>query len=132
VLKHVTFTGMLEGEDKLAALAESDIFVLPSYTESFGIAIVEAMACGLPVLISKRVNIWREVVHAHAGMAVECSADDLARALLHLVDHPADRARMGNNGKLFVAERFTWTKVASDMIAAYQLAIDHRLAPESI
>ena len=129
VLNHVTFSGMLEGENKLAAFADSDLFVLPSYTESFGITVLEAMACGLPVLISDRVKIWREVVDAHAGIAVECSVEHLARGLLYLIDHPEDRVRMGENGKLLVAGQFTWNKVASDLISAYQLAIGHRLAP---
>ncbi|MHA1569777.1 MAG: glycosyltransferase, partial [Alphaproteobacteria bacterium] len=64
---HATFTGRLAGADSLALLADADIFVLSSYTENFGIAVVEAMACGLPVLISDRVNIWREVAAAGAG-----------------------------------------------------------------
>ena len=60
----VTFTGMLHGKMKLAVMQDAAVFVLPSYTENFGISVVEAMACGLPVIISDKVNIWREVAGA--------------------------------------------------------------------
>src|ERR1019366_5643046 len=65
VLGRGTFAGMLEGERKDAAFAAADIFVLPSYTENFGIAIAEAAAAGLPVIVSNKVNIWREISDAH-------------------------------------------------------------------
>ncbi len=58
----VTFTGMLTGNPKWGAFAASEAFVLPSHQENFGIAVVEALACGRPVLISNKVNIWREIV----------------------------------------------------------------------
>ncbi len=58
---------MLLGEEKLAALRDARMFVLSSYSENFGLAVIEAMACGLPVVISDRVNIWREVAAAGPG-----------------------------------------------------------------
>ena len=66
VLGRTTFTGMLLGPDKLAVLRDASLFVLPSYSENFGLAVIEAMAAGLPVIISDQVNIWREV-EAGAG-----------------------------------------------------------------
>jgi glycosyltransferase involved in cell wall biosynthesis len=71
----VTFTGMLSGNMKWGALAAADVFMLPSHQENFGIAVVEAMACSTPVLISNKVNIWREITMSDAGFADE---DDLA------------------------------------------------------
>ncbi|MCX5892045.1 MAG: glycosyltransferase, partial [Deltaproteobacteria bacterium] len=64
---YATFTGRLLGEEKPAALRDARMFVLPSYSENFGLAVVEALACGLPVVISDQVNIWREVEAAGAG-----------------------------------------------------------------
>jgi glycosyltransferase involved in cell wall biosynthesis len=64
----VTWTGMLTGETKWAAFRAADAFVLPSHQENFGVAVVEAMACSLPVLISVKVNIWREILSDGAGM----------------------------------------------------------------
>jgi glycosyltransferase involved in cell wall biosynthesis len=65
----VTFTGMLRGAAKWGALRASEVFVLPSHQENFGVAVAEALAMGTPALVSNQVNIWREVVDGGAGMA---------------------------------------------------------------
>jgi glycosyltransferase involved in cell wall biosynthesis len=67
----ITFTGMLTGNLKWGAFAAAEAFVLPSHQENFGIAVVEALACSTPVLISNKVNIWREIVNDGAGFADE-------------------------------------------------------------
>src|SRR6266576_6110377 len=67
----ITFCGMLSGNLKWGAFSAADAFVLPSHQENFGIAVVEALACGTPVLISNKVNIWREIVGDGAGFADE-------------------------------------------------------------
>jgi glycosyltransferase involved in cell wall biosynthesis len=69
ISERVTWTGMLEGAAKWGALRAADVFVLPSHQENFGIAVAEALAMGLPTLLSTQVNIWREVVAAGAGLA---------------------------------------------------------------
>lgn len=119
VLDRVTFTGMLLGEEKLAVLGDADLFVLPSYSESFGIVVAEAMACGLPVVISNRVNICREVAQAQAGMVIDCDAGQLTAALLALLEDPPNRKLMGENGKRLVAATFSWDEVAGQMIKVY-------------
>lgn len=74
----VSWLGMLNGEVKWGALRCADAFVLPSHSENFGVAVVEALACGTPVLISKMVNIWREIEIDGAGIA---GSDDLEGTL---------------------------------------------------
>ena len=71
----IIFPGMLTGDVKWGALAAADAFVLPSHQENFGIAVVEALACGTPVLISNKINIWREIEADGAGLVEN---DDLA------------------------------------------------------
>ena len=71
----VSWPGMLTGDEKWGAFHSADAFVLPSHQENFGIAVAEALACGLPVLISNRVNIWREVRLHEAGLV---EGDDLS------------------------------------------------------
>ena len=118
------FTGLLQGEDKLAALADADLFVLPSYSENFGIAVIEAMACGLPVVISDRVNIWREIVADGAGLATPLEADAVAAAMARLLADPGLRRTMGEAGRRSVARRYAWDHVAEALEAAYRAIIE--------
>jgi glycosyltransferase involved in cell wall biosynthesis len=78
--------GMLEGEAKWGALYGCDAFVLPSHQENFGIAVVEALACNKPVLISNKVNIWREIAEDGAGVVEEDSVEGTARMLQRFVE----------------------------------------------
>ena len=116
----VLFTGMLLDKDKLAVLRDSDIFVLPSYSESFGLAVIEAMACGLPVVISDRVGIFKEIMAARAGSIVACEEEKLTDALTHLLDNPGLRREMGENGRRLVQDQFTWDAAAQRMLRCYQ------------
>jgi glycosyltransferase involved in cell wall biosynthesis len=70
----ITWTGMVTGKRKWGALRAAEVFVLPSHQENFGIVVAEALAAGLPTLISNQVNIWREIEHDGAGLVAN---DDL-------------------------------------------------------
>lgn len=103
----VVFAGMLQGEMKQGALASADAFILPSHQENFGMSVVEALAVGLPVLISERVNIWREIDADQAGYV---ESDDLA-GTTRLVERwlhttPDRREVMGANARKCFARRF--------------------------
>jgi len=114
-----TFTGMLQDETKMAALNDAEMFVLPSYSENFGIAVIEAMACGLPVVISDKVNIWPEISTAKAGLVVPCDVTRVANAMAELLDDPARASGMGNNGKNLVEERYSWPIASRAMEDVY-------------
>ncbi|HMJ91093.1 MAG TPA: glycosyltransferase [Candidatus Acidoferrum sp.] len=81
ITDRVVWTGMLNGNLKWGALRSAEVFVLPSHQENFGIAIVEALACGVAVLISHGVNIWREIVRAGAGFADSDDVEGTTRIL---------------------------------------------------
>ena len=126
VLDRVTFAGMLRDEFKNAAFKIAEIFVLPSYSENFGIAIVEAMARGLPVIISERVNIWREIADAAAGLVIKCDATELAVALSTLLDDYELRQAMGERGRQMVDRTFTWEVAAGQMVNLYERILKER------
>jgi glycosyltransferase involved in cell wall biosynthesis len=73
--KELSWAGMLQGDLKWGAFRAAEALVLPSHQENFGFSVVEALACGTPVLISNKVNIWREILQDAAGMVAE---DDLS------------------------------------------------------
>jgi glycosyltransferase involved in cell wall biosynthesis len=118
--ERTTFVGMLDHRAKLACFRDSAMFVLPSYSENFGLAIVEAMACGLPVAISDRVNIWREIETAGAGLVAPPEIGAVARQIETLVDDPARAAAMGEKGRALVSERYSWAKIARDLETVYR------------
>lgn len=73
------------GPQKFEALADSEIFVLPSYSENFANALFEALACGVPSVISNQVNSWPEIAAAGAGVVVDTKVDELITALRELL-----------------------------------------------
>lgn len=87
----ITWTGMISGAVKWGALRAAQIFVLPSHQENFGIVVAEALAAGLPTLISNKVNIWREVEADGAGMVSEDTVVGVSNLLQSYVDMAAER-----------------------------------------
>jgi glycosyltransferase involved in cell wall biosynthesis len=115
----VVFTGMLLGSDKLAAFADADLFVLPSYQENFGIAVAEAMAAGLPVVISDQVNIHAEVTAAGAGGVVPTETAALSAELSRWVHDAALRRSAGLRAREFAFGRYDWAAIADRWIGHY-------------
>ena len=81
VAERITWTGMLTGLMKWGALAAAEVFVLPSHQENFGIVVAEALACKVPVIISDKVNIWREIQSYNAGLICQDSIPSAEAAL---------------------------------------------------
>jgi glycosyltransferase involved in cell wall biosynthesis len=119
-----TFTGMVLGPERLAVLRDAGLFVLPSYSENFGLAVIEAMAAGLPVIISHRVNLWREVKDAGAGRVIPCDPAALADQIMDLLDHPEAAAALAHNGRSLVEASFQWPRIAQRLAEAYSRIID--------
>lgn len=116
----VTFTGRLTGRDKFDAFACADIFVLPSYSENFGMAVVEAMACGIPVVISNRVGIYKEVKKNQAGVVINTNVEELHEGIKRLLENSHLRKSVAENGKKLVEEYYSIDKVADKMIEEYR------------
>lgn len=120
VADKATRTGMIEGEVKGAALAATSVFALPSYSENFGIAVLEAMAAGVPVAISDQVNLWRGVERGAAGLVSPCNTDAFTGLLERLLGDPAGAQRMGEAGRALAREKFTWPRIAGALETLYE------------
>ena len=114
----IVWAGFLEGDSKKAAMADADIFVLPSYSENFGVAAVEAMAAGLPVIVSDQVGIHRRIAEANAGLVVSCQEEALTGALLRLLDAPSLRCQMAQSGRE-LAQTFSPSAVSRQLMELY-------------
>ena len=115
----VLFTGMLRGRDRVEAFVDADLFALPSYQENFGIAVVESLAAGCPVLLSDQVNIYREIVAGGVGSAVPTQVDPLARELKRWMTDGSARRTASSIAPTFVRERYDAAAVAKRWVHTY-------------
>jgi glycosyltransferase involved in cell wall biosynthesis len=123
VANRITWPGMLQGEMKWGAFYASEAFVLPSHQENFGIAVAEALGCGLSVLISDKVNIWREISHDGAGIVAPDTAQGTEQLLKRwLALGSLERAEMGARASALFARRFTVDAMATGLIDTIQEA----------
>lgn len=103
----IHFVGMLQGDAKWGAFHGCEAFVLPSHQENFGIAVVEALACGKPVLISDQVNIWREIVHAGGGLVGKDSEQGTFELLVRWIESDGiEKRHMSENALKSYARHF--------------------------
>lgn len=116
----VTFTGMLIGKEKIGAYKGSDIFVLPSYSENFGMVAVEAMACGIPVIISNKVGIYKEVERNKAGIIIDTNSKSLYQGIKLLLEDSELRKEIAMNGRRLAKDYYDIDKVADKMTEAYR------------
>ncbi|MDP3015298.1 MAG: glycosyltransferase [bacterium] len=124
--KSVLFAGMLAGGEKIAALQDSNIFVMPSYSESFGMSVVEAMSVGKPVVVTKGVGISSYIVSAKAGIVVEKNEAELSEAIISLLENAGMGKKMGENGKILVEGEFSEDKISKKFLEEYQSIINEK------
>lgn len=123
----IIWVGFVAGEEKLSMLAAADLFVLPSYSENFGIAVVEAMAAGLPVIISDQVGIHHEVSRGNAGLVIACQVAELKDALMLLGTNSQQRRILGDNGRHLVAELFSQAAMTRHLLAMYEQVLTQKV-----
>jgi len=126
VADRITWPGMLQGDVKWGAFYASEAFVLPSHQENFGIAVAESLACGLPVLISDKVNIWREVQWAGAGFVAPDTREGAYETLRRWLDlAPEQRLEMAAAGRRLFAEQFSVERMADSLLHTLQRVQTH-------
>lgn len=129
ILDRVVFTGLLTGNDKRAAFACADLFVLSSYSEGFSNAVLEALAAGLPVVITEQCN-FPEVSEHQAGLVVAAAPAPVADAISTLLADDACRIGMGQNGRKLVMQNYVWPAVAGSFSDLYRSLVENRRARE--
>jgi glycosyltransferase involved in cell wall biosynthesis len=117
--------GFVDGAEKGSLLKSADLFVLSSYHENFGIAVAEAMAASLPVIVTDRVNIHEEIQKGGAGLVVSPTVDSVCAAIRKMLDDPELRVSMGKRGSQLVANKFSPVTITQDTLQVYQDVIQN-------
>jgi glycosyltransferase involved in cell wall biosynthesis len=122
----VVFRGPVQAEEKTELLLGASLVVLPSYSENFGMAVLEAMALGRPVVVTPEVGLAEAVAQTDSGIVVDGAPDELGPAIRKLLGDPEQLRAKGENGRRSVEERFTWDSVAQQMHAKYDEILRQR------
>jgi glycosyltransferase involved in cell wall biosynthesis len=123
----VTFIDFIPHDQIAAELYKYDIFIMPSYLETFGRVYFEAMAMGIPVICAKNTGIFGFFKEDEQGLSVDHrNTDDIAEKLEYLISHPVERARIGIAGKQLV-ENYTWETIVEEIHQIYDMVTDHKL-----
>jgi glycosyltransferase involved in cell wall biosynthesis len=121
IAERITWTGMITGDLKWGAFRQSAAFVLPSHQENFGIAVAEAMACRVPVLISDKVNIWREIDADGAGLVANDDLPGTVSLLKRWLElPPAERSLMAERAEASFLQRFHVDQSARSLVTVLE------------
>jgi glycosyltransferase involved in cell wall biosynthesis len=117
IADRITWPGMLRDDLKWGAFHAADAYVLPSHQENFGIAVAEALGCGLPVLISDKINIWREIEAGGAGIVERDTIEGCERSLRRWLElSPEHRSAMRESAMRLFLQRFTVEAMARSLL----------------
>lgn len=119
----IKYVGMLTDTTKLAALADADLFVLPSYSEGFSIAVLEALAAGVPALVSDRVGFGDCIRSYDAAYLSPLTVDGVRQGLEIMLGNESLRKEFARRGREMVAQNFDISQVAQRMLEAYRAVI---------
>ena len=122
----ITYTGNLDRPRLAAQYARADIALMPSYQENFGMAGAEAMATGLPIVVTDTVNVAPDIARYRAGIVIPLKVAPLAEAINRLVDSHRLRREMGARGRALVYAQYVPEVVGRKMIAVYEDILCHR------
>lgn len=119
----VTFTGFVTGHQKALLLQGADLFVLPSFSENFGIAVAEALLAGLPTIITEGIQLSPDVQQAQAGLVIKSDLYSLRSALETLLRSPEIRKSLGVNAQKLAQAKYHWPTITQNLVQAYKQVI---------
>lgn len=123
--RQVVITGPLYDTDKLESYVDADVYVLPSNYEIFGITVLEACACGTPVIVTDRCGI-SDIVDGRLGVAVPYSEDKLGIAIMDILNNKKNQQLFRESGRLLVSQEFSWKRIVEQYEILCQQCIDTR------
>ncbi|MDO8864176.1 glycosyltransferase [Haliea sp. E1-2-M8] len=119
----------VNGEEKTKLYRSADLFVLPTFSENFGVVVAEALACGVPVITTKGAP-WQGLLDYDCGWWVDIGLEPLVHALREATSKsPQELVNMGENGKRYVEASFSWPMIARDMSELYSWVLGKRARP---
>lgn len=125
----VFFYGMVDNDSKWLLYKQADIFILPSYSENFGLVVAEALASGTPVITTTSTP-WEILETYNAGKWVSPEKQSLTNALRQLLDMPCEKLRaMGKEGQKMVRENYSWDIIAEKLVSVYQYVLEKKDIP---
>lgn len=127
ISESVEFVGFLQGEAKSKIFADADVFVLPSYHENFSLSTAEAMAAGLPVIVSDQVGIAQEISMAAAGIVVPIDSPVALADAIEKFGSAQARRTAGENGRQLVKQQFSKEQFGESLLQLYNDAINPTL-----
>ncbi|MBD2121686.1 glycosyltransferase [Trichocoleus sp. FACHB-262] len=125
----VTFTGLLTGSLKYAALAAASIYVAPSYSEGFSMSVLEGMASGLPCVITTGCN-FPEAAKADAACIVDTNVDSISDALAKYLGNLEQAKELGNRARQFIFQNYTWDVAARKLLQVYTAILNQQPLPK--
>lgn len=126
-LKRIEFIGEQRGVNKLKAYQDADLFVLPSYSENFGVTVAEALAAGTPAIVTKGAP-WGGLIKQDAGWWVDIGIDSLAACLENALSRSSDELGvMGMRGRCWMESEFSWPRIGEQMSDTYRWLLDKSL-----
>ncbi|MEA5626088.1 glycosyltransferase [Nostoc sp. UHCC 0251] len=114
------FTGFVKGEMKDLLMQGADLFTLTSYSENFGVAVMEALAAGVSVVVTPGVAVADMVKQNYLGYVAEFDVAAIASAIQQALNHPQEAKEMGDRARKLILENYTWDSIASKLISVYQ------------
>jgi glycosyltransferase involved in cell wall biosynthesis len=113
-------TGMLTGRDKLAALVDAHLLAHPSFHENFGMAVLEALACGCPVLVSDQVYLHPQINRGGVGGVTPCTVNAVTEELQRWLSDPKLRNDAAGRARSFALDTFNWDEIGRNWARHYQ------------